>query len=136
LEFDLYESVGKTTEKADFEKKNDGSMPSPEKDFSDIVSCVTPFKNLSRAALTEAEAEIKYGGYIEKQAGEIKDFLKADGYIIPDGTDYEQMTGLRTEAKLKLLKIRPSSVGQAARISGVSPADINVLLLYLNKKRK
>jgi tRNA uridine 5-carboxymethylaminomethyl modification enzyme len=128
--------IKKTSKNAVFEEKNDGSIPFSERDFLDVVSCVTAFKGFSRAALTEAEAEIKYGGYIEKQAGEIKSFLKADGYIIPADTDYGQMTGLRTEAKSKLMKIRPSSVGQASRISGVSPADINVLLIYLNKKRK
>jgi tRNA uridine 5-carboxymethylaminomethyl modification enzyme len=131
---DTVSALNNPAENTYFHEKNDASTLLSKRDFSENTSYVMLLKGFSRAALTEAEAEIKYGGYIEKQAGEIKSFLKADGYAVPEDTDYEQMTGLRTEAKLKLMKIRPSSVGQAARISGVSPADINVLLIYLNKK--
>ncbi|MDR2046630.1 MAG: tRNA uridine-5-carboxymethylaminomethyl(34) synthesis enzyme MnmG [Clostridiales bacterium] len=94
------------------------------------------FSCYSRAALSEAEAEIKYGGYIEKQESEIKLFLKADERPIPEGIDYKTLSGLRNEAKLKLDKIKPLSVGQAMRISGVSPADISVLMLNLSKYKE
>ncbi|MDR3293587.1 MAG: tRNA uridine-5-carboxymethylaminomethyl(34) synthesis enzyme MnmG [Clostridiales bacterium] len=105
----------------------------PEFGFGEIET-LFDFSEYSRAAKSEVEAEIKYGGYIDKQNSEITTFLKADRYGLPDDLDYTAMSGLRLEARAKLNKIKPVSVGQAMRISGVSPADIGVLMIYLSKK--
>ncbi|MDR1906322.1 MAG: tRNA uridine-5-carboxymethylaminomethyl(34) synthesis enzyme MnmG [Clostridiales bacterium] len=103
----------------------------PEFGFFDINSVTGEFLEYSKAALAEAEAELKYGGYIEKQANEIKNYLKAENRPIPLDVDYSKIDGLRLEARQKLEKIRPLSIGQAMRISGVSPADISVLMIRL-----
>jgi len=89
---------------------------------------------LARAAREQAEIEIKYAGYIEKQRLEIERFEKLESKRLPDGIDYAALDGLRLEARQKLARIQPVSLGQAARISGVSPADISVLMIYLKQK--
>ncbi len=81
----------------------------------------------------EVEIQIKYEGYIKLQEEQVEKFKKLEYKILPKDTDYEQIKGLRLEARQKLNKIRPNSVGQASRISGVSPADISVLLIYLEQ---
>ncbi|MBQ7054271.1 MAG: tRNA uridine-5-carboxymethylaminomethyl(34) synthesis enzyme MnmG [Oscillospiraceae bacterium] len=81
----------------------------------------------------QVEISLKYDGYIKRQKAQIEQFKKLESVKIPDGIDYMSLQGLRTEARQKLTKIRPGSVGQASRISGVSPADIAALLLYLKK---
>ncbi|NLK67859.1 MAG: tRNA uridine-5-carboxymethylaminomethyl(34) synthesis enzyme MnmG [Clostridiaceae bacterium] len=84
----------------------------------------------------EVSILIKYEGYISKQMQQIEQFKKMENRIIPDDTDYEEIPGLRIEAKQKLMKQKPRSLGQASRISGVSPADISVLVIYLNAKTR
>ena len=79
----------------------------------------------------EAEVKIKYEGYIKKQLSAVKAARKLEGVKLPDDIDYGKIKGLRIEASQKLSKMRPSTVGEASRISGVSPADISVLLIYL-----
>jgi len=86
-----------------------------------------------RAAREQAEIEIKYAGYIEKQRHEIARFEKLEGKKIPEDLNYAALEGLRLEARQKLAQIQPVSLGQAARISGVSPADISVLMIHLAK---
>ncbi len=81
----------------------------------------------------QVEISLKYDGYIKRQAAQIEQFRKLEAKTLPDDIDYMSLIGLRTEARQKLTKIRPKSVGQASRISGVSPADIAALLLYLKK---
>ena len=81
----------------------------------------------------QVEISLKYDGYIKRQAAQIEQFRKLESKVLPDDIDYMSLIGLRTEARQKLTKIRPKSVGQASRISGVSPADIAALLLYLKK---
>ena len=81
--------------------------------------------------LSRAETEIKYSGYIKRQLAEVERFSKLEEKLIPENIDYSQIKGLRIEAAQKLQKLRPESVGRASRISGVSPADISVLLIYL-----
>ena len=93
-----------------------------------------------RPALTSAEAEqaeisLKYEGYIQKQQQQIDAFLKLEGKTLPADIDYASLGGLRLEARQKLADIRPANIGQASRISGVSPADISVLLVYLEQRR-
>ncbi|MDR0518846.1 MAG: tRNA uridine-5-carboxymethylaminomethyl(34) synthesis enzyme MnmG [Clostridiales Family XIII bacterium] len=87
--------------------------------------------DIGRDAARQAEIQIKYEGYIAKQTERIERFKKFEGKRIPDGVDYLGMKGLRIEAAEKLDKQRPTSVGMASRISGVSPADIGVLLIHL-----
>lgn len=81
----------------------------------------------------KVETEIKYEGYIARQQAQVNEMLRLEGKAIPNDIDYSAVYGLRLEAVEKLNKIRPANIGQASRISGVSPADISVLLIYLAK---
>ena len=86
----------------------------------------------------EVEIQVKYEGYIKMQEAQVEKFKKLETKILPDNIDYEKINGLSLEARQKLNKFKPHSIGQASRISGVSPADISVLLIYLqiNKNSK
>ena len=86
--------------------------------------------------MTQLEVQIKYEGYIQKQMQQIARFKKLENRRLPEELNYQEIEGLRIEAVQKLNQIKPASVGQASRISGVSPADINVLLVYLEKRRR
>ncbi|MBR7133695.1 MAG: tRNA uridine-5-carboxymethylaminomethyl(34) synthesis enzyme MnmG [Clostridia bacterium] len=81
----------------------------------------------------KVEIEIKYEGYISRQQAQVNEMLRLENKLIPADIDYSAITGLRLEAIEKLNKIKPANIGQASRISGVSPADISVLLIYLSK---
>lgn len=83
----------------------------------------------------EVNIEIKYEGYIKLQMEQIKQFKKIENKIIPENIDYENIKGIRIEARQKLEKFKPTSIGQASRISGISPADISVLLIYLQANK-
>lgn len=91
--------------------------------------------NLPDSVKEEAEIEIKYEGYIKLQLEQIEDFKKLENKKLNENTDYEKILGLSLEARQKLNKHKPLSVGQASRISGVSPADISVLLIYLSQNK-
>ena len=86
--------------------------------------------------MDQIEVQIKYEGYIKKQMNQVARFKKLENKTLPADLDYSLIEGLRIEAIQKLNQIRPLSVGQASRISGVSPADINVLMIYLEKQRR
>ena len=90
---------------------------------------------LDLAVKEEVEIQVKYEGYIKMEEEQVEKFKKMENKKIPEGIDYSSIKGLRIEARQKLDKIKPKSIGQASRISGVSPADINVLLIYLQIKR-
>ena len=81
----------------------------------------------------KVEVEIKYEGYIARQQAQVNEMLRLEKKLIPEDTDYKNVYGLRLEAVEKLNKVKPANIGQASRISGVSPADISVLLIYLSK---
>ncbi len=81
----------------------------------------------------QVQIRIKYDGYIKRQTMQVKQFSKMEDYKIPDGFDYDRVYGLRIEARQKLAQIKPKSLGQASRISGVSPADISVLIVYFKE---
>lgn len=86
--------------------------------------------------LEQVEIQSKYEGYINKQREQVKKFERLEARTIPEDTDYQQVYGLSNEALQKLQAVRPRSIGQASRISGVNPADINVLLINLEKARR
>ena len=90
---------------------------------------------LDPLVMEQIEVEIQYEGYIRRQQAAIDEMRRLEGRLLPDNADYESITGLRKEAIEKLTRIRPRSIGQASRISGVSPADISVLLIWLTQKR-
>ena len=90
--------------------------------------------DLPSAVVRTVEIDVKYAGYIKRELAEVARQKKLEEKRLPDDINYAEMQGLRLEARQKLEKIRPLTVGQAARISGVSPADISVLLLYLGMK--
>ena len=91
---------------------------------------------LNRAERYEVEVRIKYAGYIDKQLAQVEKMKKLENKKLPENINYNVINGLRLEARQKLSEINPISIGQASRISGVSPADINVLLIYLEKERR
>ncbi len=88
---------------------------------------------LSRSVREKVEVEIKYDGYIARQKAQVNEMLRLEGKKIPENIDYNDVYGLRLEAREKLDKVRPADIGQASRISGVSPADVSVLLIYISK---
>lgn len=90
---------------------------------------------ISKQALEEAETDVKYQGYIQKEKEQIEQFNKMEHRRLPDDIDYDRIGGLRIEARQKLGKIRPRNLGQASRISGVSPADVTVLIVYLAQNK-
>ncbi len=89
--------------------------------------------NISKDVINQINIEIKYDGYISRQRLQVDHFKKIEGKRIPDNIDYDDVKNLRKEARQKLNDIRPENIGQASRISGVSPADISVLLIYLGQ---
>ncbi len=91
---------------------------------------------VSKEVLERAEIEIKYAGYIKRQKAQAEQFRKLEEKKLPDDIHYEDIHGLRLEARQKLSQIRPENIGRASRISGVSPADITVLLIYLNMNER
>lgn len=108
----------------------------PELGYELLAEIDKSRSELPREIRLLVETEIKYEGYIKKQMSQIEQFKKLEEKKLPDDIDYVNVKGLSNEARQKLTDIRPDSVGQASRISGVSPADINVLLIYLEQMRR
>ena len=86
-------------------------------------------------AAEQAAIQIKYDGYIQRQLLQVEKFKRLEERKLPENLDYNEIQGLRREAQQKLSAVKPRSIGQAGRISGVSPADINVLLVFLEQHR-
>ena len=107
----------------------------PQLDYSVIKKFDENAPDLPRDIIEQIEIEIKYEGYIQKQQKQIEQLKKLENKILPVDFDYKQINGLRLEAQEKLNKIKPLNIGQASRISGVSPADISVLLIWLATKK-
>ena len=105
----------------------------PELDYDMLAELDPNRPQLSWRVREQVNIQIKYEGYIDKQLQQVEHFKKLEGRLIPEDLDYNQLNGLRLEARQKLTKIRPANIGQASRISGVSPADISVLLVYLER---
>ena len=108
----------------------------PELSYSALEKIDTGRPDLPRSVKTTAEILIKYDGYIKRELAEVQRHMRLEEKALPTDIDYSSILGLRLEAAEKLNKIKPQSVGQASRISGVNPADINVLLIYLTTKNK
>ena len=111
----------------------------PGVSFSDLFDLTDKFQEgqlLSDAVQERVEIETKYEGYIKRQLAQAEKLKKAESKQLSPKIDYTTISGLRLEAQEKLNKIKPTSVGQAARISGVNPADITVLLLWLARNGK
>ena len=106
-----------------------------ELNYENLSSIDTNRPNLPDSVIEEAEIEIKYEGYIKLQLEQIEEFKKLENKKLDEDIDYEKILGLSLEARQKLNKMKPTSVGQASRISGVSPADISVLLIYLSQNK-
>lgn len=108
----------------------------PEITYAHIERMSPSELELSDEMKEQVEIQIKYAGYIDKQQAQVERLKKMEKKKIPDDIVYEEVHGLATEAKQKLAKIRPISIGQATRVSGVSPADISILLIYLEHYNK
>ncbi len=108
----------------------------PELDYSAIESLSPPPAPISRAARQTVETTVKYEGYIKKQLESVKRARSRENLIIPEDIDYASVRGLRIEAVQKLTAHRPRSVGEAAGLAGVNPADVSVLLLYLDSQKR
>ena len=105
----------------------------PELNY-DLLAEIDPERtNLPEDVREQVEIELKYSGYIERQQRQVEQFKKTESRRIPEDLNYDEVPSLRIEARQKLKKIRPENIGQASRISGVSPADISVLLVYLKQ---
>ena len=89
--------------------------------------------NINKDSITQTEIEIKYSGYINKEKETVNKFSKLEKIIIPDGFDYKKLNSVSTEGREKLSEIKPKTIGQASRISGVSPSDVNILLIYIGR---
>lgn len=106
----------------------------PQISYEDIKQIDTTRPDLDKNILEQVEVEVKYEGYIKRQKSQIDDMRRMEAKKLSKDIDYDKIRGLRLEAREKLNKIRPINIGQASRISGVSPADISVLLIYLSQR--
>ena len=108
----------------------------PQITYADLIAVGVGDDTLPANVREQVEVQIKYEGYIKMQMEQVARMEKIENRRLAEDLDYSQITGLRNEAKQKLNNIKPVSVGQASRISGVSPADISVLLVYLEQQRR
>ena len=107
-----------------------------ELDYQKLASIDPERPDLTLQEWKEVEIQIKYEGYIKMQEEQVEKFKKLETKLLPEDLDYETLNGLSLEARQKLNKHKPHSIGQASRISGVSPADISVLLVYLQQHKR
>ena len=107
----------------------------PELSYELIEEIDTERQALSADVIEQININIKYDGYIKRQLKQVEQYKKMEKKLIPADIDYDDVSSLRLEARQKLKKFQPINVGQASRISGVSPADISVLLVYLEHLR-
>ena len=106
----------------------------PQVSYSDIAPFDPERQELPRSVRTQVELRLKYEGYIKRQLKQVEEFVRMEERHLPADINYDDVIGLRLEAREKLKKIRPTSFGQASRISGVSPADITVLMVYMENR--
>ena len=108
----------------------------PEITYEILADLDEKRESLPADVIEQVEIEIKYEGYIKRQISQVNQYKKMENKLIPADIDYDDVSSLRKEARQKLKQLKPINVGQASRISGVSPADISVLLVYLEHKRQ
>ena len=108
----------------------------PELDYEKLAPIDENRPELPYEVCEEAEIKIKYKGYIDRQLSQVEQFKKMERKLLPENQDYSEIYGLRLEARQKLNKVQPKSLGQASRISGVSPADLSVLIIWLESLRR
>lgn len=128
------ESKGSTPIKSGF--KLSDLLKRPELDYESLGEIDENRPVLSFAVREQVSISVKYEGYIKRQMQQVDQFKKLEGRKLDKNIDYDEIKGLRLEARQKLNKVKPESVGQASRISGVSPADISVLLIYLEQRKR
>ena len=104
-------------------------------DIFDVDKYFHLFDGISKRALEYVNTEVKFEGYLKQEQEDIENFKKQENMLIPENINYNELKGLRIEARQKLTSIRPSSIGQASRISGVSPADVTILMMYIKSLR-
>ena len=104
-----------------------------ELDYDKLAEIDVDRPILTKQEKEEVEIQIKYEGYIKMQEAQVEKFKKLESKLLPENIDYEELKGISLEGRQKLNKFKPRSIGQASRISGVSPADISVLLVYLQQ---
>lgn len=107
----------------------------PELNYEDLAVLDPDRNTLPADVIEQVNISIKYEGYIERQIRQVEQFRKLERRLIPEDIDYDDVLSLRLEARQKLKNFRPASIGQASRISGVSPADISVLLVYMEQRK-
>ena len=107
----------------------------PQLTYADLTAFDVCRPTLPRAVVQEAEIRLKYAGYIRRQLRQVEEFRRLEERPLPRELDYDKITGLRLEAREKLKRIRPENLGQAGRISGVSPADVSVLMIALESEK-
>ena len=110
-------------------------MKRPQLGYECLAAVDTQRPELDVNIFEQIEVEIKYEGYIKRQQAQIDEMRRLEGKKLPPDINYQKITGLRLEAQEKLQRVRPENIGQASRISGVSPADISVLLIWLSQKK-
>ncbi|MDN5301896.1 MAG: tRNA uridine 5-carboxymethylaminomethyl modification enzyme [Thermoanaerobacteraceae bacterium] len=108
----------------------------PELDYEKLKIMDKNRPELPQDVIEQVEIMISYDGYIKRQIDQVESFKKLENKRIPENIDYDRIYGLRTEARERLKKVMPGSVGQASRISGVNPADISILLIYLEQQKR
>ena len=131
---EILESLG--TNKISTGVKLSDLIKRPQVKYEDLKELDIERPELPFEVKNEVEIQVKYEGYINLEQKQVEKFKKLETKKIPEDINYDDVKGLRIEAKQKLNKIKPLSVGQASRISGVSPADISVLLIYLETSRR
>ena len=126
------QGVLKSTRSGDFTLAH--WLKRPEVDWASLKERAPALASWDSApeVVEQATLEAKYSGYIERQAADVERFKKLESKAIPSGFDYSSIGQLRVEAREKLGRLRPSSLGQAGRVSGITPADLAVLLFYLD----
>jgi tRNA uridine 5-carboxymethylaminomethyl modification enzyme len=128
--------LGKGTAALSAEASLDQLLKRPELGYSEIEQISPPPEKLAEAAAEQVEIQVKYEGYIQRQLEQVERFASLEQRAVPADLDYDAITGLGAEVKQKLKQVRPVSLGQASRISGVTPAAISLLMVALEKRKR
>lgn len=118
------------------EARLDRMLRRPEVSYEEVAARMPPNGSLKRSEISEIEVEVKYKGFIERQSRDVEKFKKIENIKIPGGIDYHSIKGLSNEMREKFSKLQPVSVGQASRISGVTPAAISLLMVYIKNEMR